>query len=55
MNRSVSRAQVPTPFPSSLLADVITEASKDGPEERWLKLQINQGYGATGVPASIDA
>ena len=31
-----------------------TEASKDGPEERWLKLQINQGYGATGVPASID-
>jgi hypothetical protein len=30
------------------------EASKDDSEERWLKLQINQGYGATCVPAGID-
>ena len=38
----------------SLLADVITETSKNGSEECWLELPTDQGYGATRVPADID-
>ena len=48
------RDQVSKLFPSSLLADVITETSENGSEECWLELPTDQGYGATCVPADID-
>jgi hypothetical protein len=41
-------------FPPSLLTGVIVEVSKDGSQQRWLELWMNQGYGETCVPASID-
>ena len=37
-----------------LLAHVIVEISKDDPEERRLELLMDQCYGATCVPASIN-
>ena len=41
-------------FLSSLLAAVIMESSKDGSEERCLKLSTDHGDGATCVPASVN-
>ena len=47
-------AQISKLFPSSLLAHVIVEVSKDDLEGRRLELPTDQCYGPTCIPASID-